>query len=34
MKYTSQHCSDKTTDGKMALNRKCCFPNCARSWWM
>jgi len=28
MKYTSQHCCDKTMDGKMALYRKCCFPIC------
>jgi len=24
--YTSQHCCDKTVDGKMALYRDCCFP--------
>ena len=24
MKYTSQHCRDKTMDGKMALNCECC----------
>jgi len=30
IKYTSQlcYCCDKTTDSKMALRRKCCFPNC------
>jgi len=25
MKYTSQHCCDKTVDGKMAWYRECCF---------
>ena len=33
MKYTSQHCCDKTMDGQMALYRECCFPNCTKSWW-
>jgi len=33
MKHTSQHCSDKTTDSKMALHRECCFLNCSISWW-
>ena len=28
MKNTSQHCCDKTMDGKMALYRECCFPDC------
>jgi len=32
MKYTSQHCCDKTMDGKMALYRECYFPNCSKSW--
>jgi len=32
MKYTSQHCCDKTMDDKMALYRVCCFPNCTKSW--
>jgi len=32
MKYTSQHFCDKTMDGKMALYRECCFPNCTKSW--
>jgi len=27
MKYTSQHCCDKTMDNKMALHRECCFSN-------
>jgi len=27
MKHTSQHCYDKTADGKMTLFRECCFPN-------
>jgi len=31
--YTSQHCYDKTLDGKTALYRECCFPNCTKSWW-
>jgi len=31
MKYTSRHCCDKTMDGKMALYRECCFPNCSKS---
>ena len=26
-------CCDKTMDGKMALYRECCFPNCTKSWW-
>jgi len=30
MKYISQHCCDKTTDGKIALHRECCFPNCKK----
>jgi len=34
MKYTSQHCSDKTTNDKMAFNRECYFPNCAKSRWI
>jgi len=34
MRYTSQHCCDKTMDDKMALHRECCFPNCTKSWWM
>jgi len=25
MKYTSQHCCDKTMDGKMTLYCECCF---------
>jgi len=33
MKHTSQHCSDKTTDGKTASYRECCFLNCTKSWW-
>jgi len=33
MKYTSQNSFDKTVDGKMALYRECCFPNCTKSWW-
>jgi len=33
MKHTSQHCCDKTMDGKMALYRECCFTNCTKSWW-
>jgi len=33
MKYTPQHCCDKTIDGKMALYREGCFPNCAKSRW-
>jgi len=32
MTYTSQHCCDKTMDGKMALYRECCFPDCKKSW--
>jgi len=32
MKYTSQHCCDKTMYGKMGLYRECCFPNCTKSW--
>jgi len=28
MKNTSQHCCDKTMDGKMALYRECCFQDC------
>jgi len=34
MKYSSQNCCDKTMDDKMALYRKCCFPNCTKSWWI
>jgi len=34
MKYTSRHCCDKTIKGKMALYRKCYFPNCSKSWWI
>jgi len=34
MKYTSQHCCDKTMDGKMTLYRECCFPNCTKLWWI
>jgi len=34
MKYTSQHCCNKTMDGKMALYRECCFPNYTKSWWI
>ena len=34
MKHTSQHCYDKIMDGKMALYRECCFPNCTKSWWI
>jgi len=30
MMYTSQHCYDKTMDGKMALYRECCFPDCKK----
>ena len=30
MKYTSQSCSDKTMDDKMALYRECCFPDCTK----
>jgi len=32
--YTSQPCCEKTMDGKMALYRECCFPNCTKSWWI
>jgi len=32
--YTSQHSCDKTMDGKMALYRECCFPNCTNLWWI
>jgi len=32
MKYTSQNCSAKTMDDKMALYRECCFPNCTKLW--
>jgi len=32
MKYTAQHGCDKTMDGKMALYREYCFPNCTKSW--
>ena len=34
MKYTSQHCCDKTVDRNMALYRKCCFPIGTKSCWM
>jgi len=27
MKFTSQHCCDKTIGGNVALYRECCFPN-------
>jgi len=27
MKYTPQHCWDKTMDGKMTIYRECCFPS-------
>jgi len=33
MEYTLQHCCDKVMDGKMALYRECCFPDCTKSWW-
>jgi len=33
MKYSSQHCCDKTVDCTMALYRECCHPNCTKSWW-
>jgi len=26
MKYSSQHCCDKTMNGQIALYRECCFP--------
>jgi len=31
MKYTSQHCCDKTMDDKMSLYRDWCFPNFTNS---
>jgi len=34
MKYTSQHCCDKTTDSSMALYREWFFPIGTKSWWM
>jgi len=34
MKHTSQQCCDQTMDDKMAIYRECCFPNCAKSWWI
>jgi len=34
MKYSSQHCCDKTMDDKMALYHECCFPNCTKLWWI
>jgi len=30
MKYSSQHCCDKTMDGKVALYREWCSPNCTK----
>ena len=33
MQYTSQHSCDKIMNGKMALYRECCFPNCSKSQW-
>jgi len=32
MMKTSQHCCDKTMDGKMTLYHKYCFPNHTKSW--
>jgi len=32
MKYTSQHCCDKTIDDRLDLHRVGCFPNCKKSW--
>ena len=32
LKYTSQHCCDKTMDGKTALYRGCYFRNCIKTW--
>jgi len=32
IKQTSQHCCDKTMDGKMALYRECYFMNCTKPW--
>jgi len=32
IKYSSQHCSDKTMGEKMALYCECCFSNCTKSW--
>jgi len=34
MKYTSQHCCDRTMDDKIALYRECCFPNYRKLWWI
>jgi len=34
MQYTSQHWCHKTIDGKIALYREWCFPNCKKSWWI
>jgi len=31
MKYTAQHCCDKTVDGKMPLYRECFFRICTKS---
>jgi len=31
--YASQPCCDKTMEGKTALYRECCFPNCTKFWW-
>ena len=33
MKYTSQHCCDKTVGDKLSLYREWCFPNFTKSWW-
>ena len=30
----SQHCCDKTVDGKMTLCRECYFPKCTKSRWV
>jgi len=32
MKYTSQHCFDKTIKDKMTLHREYCFRNCTKPW--
>ena len=32
--HASQQSCDKTVDGKMALYRECCFPNCTKSRWL
>jgi len=34
LKYTSQHCCDKTMDDKMALHCESCFTNCTKSRWI